>query len=1099
MHCFRSRSHLKLGPREHTSHRTQCSGVWSHLSSAPPHQPKGEHVFSYTVIASTGSVPVAMAAPLASRAPWAALRAARTATDTRAALANLTMQLRGQSGVPLAPPSDARSLHPLLSALRHPETAVEAAVVLHALCGRSDASNYLVRGGAIGPLCEAASYSANYEDGAKLRGWGLAALAALARSVCGEKPGGERSSNAAGGAAIRQKLPEQVLPTLLGALQPSAPAECRAWAADAIATLIRSDVGASALAIRLGVVPLLAQVLESAAAGGGPADAASEASATSALGALGAVVQLTVGRARVLHHPAAAAAQGESEAAARLRSQQQQQQRSHRQPQPIVDSAITLLLFPALAPSTAQFLRRLSTSGGEAAALALLTSPSLPSVLPLLLAGEGAMDDDEYRAAAEEDDEATLDEGTPSKPVRASLVAITSQLLASSSSSAIASTGVVANCIDPSALDALRAAATEVLTRAAGSPRHNATCMLLKAVLSAADAHLPHHRAPSANTAARSAKHVRMAASRCAAEYDDDEDYDYGPAPPPPAPQPPAPGHFIYNCCGGGGAAAAATTAAASFVPPKRSSATKTEAPVADFYGSIAGAAEGWSGADSLTAMWAQARSAGAHSFNAHSRPFNPPHSYAPHHSSRSHHARSSSSSRHEAHSSHSLAASLPDRVQPPKSEEDDDVLSPPSPPQPPRAMDSRFGAVGTAVSSGGAATTTVTSATTLAAAAAVARADRRAEARADAEQRAALERHLLGRALEGCEARAASAAHEAGECREAARSSETRCDAMARAARESDRRAASAETARRVAEKAAEVAEGRASAAERVAASAAKRAKTAVADGQATAGAAVTRAVKEAVATAMADADLAKTAAVSAAQAEAAAAAVVARAEAEREHVEAMEVALTEMENRYRAELVSANEDKQAAEALAAEKCAQLVAAEAARKDVETKTYSQVHDPPHPPLLLLLTPTLHTHPSPSFTLTLHTPPYPYPYPCLLLPLPFPSLPSSSASHPQVREARKAAEAACRSAADAHARARASELAREDAASEHGRLVSYLLAELSTTTMLLTRFETNARAWEAGAQADLLTASSQVAGRGSSSSAAAPILLLAHA
>ena len=237
----------------------------------------------------------------------------------------------------------------------------------------------------------------------------------------------------------------------------------------------------------------------------------------------------------------------------------------------------------------------------------------------------------------------------------------------------------------------------------------------------------------------------------------------------------------------------------------------------------------------------------------------------------------------------------------------------------------------------------------------------------------------------------------------------------------------------------------------------------------------------------------------VAAVRREAAAAAVVARAEAEREHVEAMEVALTEMENRYRAELVSANEDKQAAEALAAEKCAQLVAAEAARKDVETKTYSQVHDPPHPPLLLLLTPTLHTHPSPSFPLTLHTPPYPYPYPCLLLPLPFPSLPSSSASHPQVREARKAAEAACRSAADAHARARASELAREDAASEHGRLVSYLLAELSTTTMLLTRFETNARAWEAGAQADLLTASSQVAGRGSSSSAAAPILLLAHA
>ena len=147
----------------------------------------------------------------------------------------------------------------------------------------------------------------------------------------------------------------------------------------------------------------------------------------------------------------------------------------------IVHAAAQLLLRPSIAPTAAHFLRKLCSAGGPEAANAVLGSAALPAALPLLLAADAPSADSAQDGDFEGGD---LQQEHPAAPIRATLVAVTSMLLSTPtprpalSSSAASSSSVVsggpasskpAADADPAALDALRHAATSVLTRAAGS------------------------------------------------------------------------------------------------------------------------------------------------------------------------------------------------------------------------------------------------------------------------------------------------------------------------------------------------------------------------------------------------------------------------------------------------------------------------------------------------------------------------------------------------------------------------------------------------------------------------------------------------------
>lgn len=982
---------------------------------------------------------------------WAALRAARTTEDMRNALEELAVRCRhtddgGDGTALLAPPSDARSMQPLLSALRHPETAIAAAVVLHALCGRSDAAPYLVRGGALGPLCDAASYTANYSDAQKLRGWATAALAALARSVCGGS--GQGGGGGGSTAALRQKLPEVCLPTLIGGLQPSAPSECRAWAADAVATLIRHDAGASALAIRLNLVPALSHILAAAADGAGATapsssggDAASAAAARSALAALCAVVRLAVGRARVLHGGAL------DELKQANRQAQSSGMRSHTSHHPhivpssptssIVHAAVQLLLRPSIAPTAAHFLRKLCSAGGPEAANAVLGSAALPAALPLLLAADAPSADSEDGDFEGGD----LQQEHPAAPIRATLVAVTSMLLSTptpatgASSSAASSSSVVsggpasskpAADADPAALDALRHAATSVLTRAAGSSAasHTSACRVLKQLLSAIEAEpLPRPRAAakSVMAPAKSAEASAEAGGRPPVTYltskarvwesNDDESDARGPraaaleavvSAPAPAAQPSSSSRLIDG--------PSSFSSAASRPNEARH--------VANIYSSLRDAAVGWDGADSLAAHWSRA--------NAGNLP-SPRRLRTMETSTAS--ATGADSGSHSPGPAVRTAADLP---------------------------------LPNVAHAG------LDPATTSAAQLAAAAAARRTEKRVQEERRATLERTLLAKALEGCEARAAAAAEDAAESRAMVREAEARCDLMGRASREAERRANNAESAQRLAERGVDAAEERSAAAERVAAAARTKAERAKEEAAAGAEAATKRAVKEAVATAVAEADGRKAAAVAAARAEAKAEMTAARAEWERQATAKVEAAVEACEERHRLEVNAERERRvdleaalEAAEARAAETEGKLAAlAERSRaKDAEEEATRRADAAKEvmAEMAAAELDALRSHLEAE---------------CAAKVARAEELrrEAEAKSHGQVREARKAAEAACRSAADAHARARASELAREDAAAEHSRLLGYLTEELETTRSLLVSAAACAEAYEAEAR-----------------------------
>ena len=782
-------------------------------------------------------------------------------------------------------------------------------MVLHALCARAEAASLVVRAGFVAPLCVAATSSEGRadDDAHKLRGWALAALAALAHSTA--------SGTAA---SVRPKLAEACLPTLIGALQRSTPDDCRAWAADAVAGLVRADSAATATAVRLGLTPLLANVLSAAVTGGsggssGQSVETSHAAARAALAALCEVVQLQVGRSRVLHgaHPDPARA---AEDAGRL--EPAGQPAAH-----IVDAAVALLQAPGLARAAATFLRALCASGGLPAARASLVAPALPAALPLLLAASS--DDD-----AADDLESSLDDGyepyssraapskgsrTPAAPVRAVVVALTAQLLSSNS---VASAYAAAATADggrgpnparkrdapppaslPAALRALRTTARDVHARASASrrPPHRAAAALLETLLAAIDLELTR---ALGNGDIWSAPPAARSASTPAARY-------------------PQPAHGSDFC-------EPIYAAPAAYVP----------APA-------------------------------------------PPQPYA--------------------------AAPQPAASRPPA----------PSVPTPAMLRTS--------------APSTASAPTAALASAALRRAD-------SCEQRAAIEISLLSRALFGCEERAAKAAAGALVSTERAQESDSRCDALGRAARDAERRVSTLETELAASQageeramEAAEAAERRAAAAEvataaavaaavaeaekRLSASAAETMGRAVSAAQDAAAHATTMAVDTATAAAQEAAaaatskavDAAVDAAVSEVRAAAAAAQEAALAEAQRVHSSALAAALEHTRTKQTERLDLAATEVKAAEENATS--AHIIAekAEAARAEMEARSYAQV-----------------------------------------------------------REARKAAEAACRSAADAHARARASECAREEAATEHSRLLGYLDEELKATRSLLAALEERA-------------------------------------
>ena len=109
---------------------------------------------------------------------WSRLRTARTSSDARAALESLTARINATAD---AIPPNTHTLRPLAQHLSQPTTAVEACMVLHAMCSRPDAATLVVRAGFVAPLCDAAT-ARDDDDAAAvtLRGWALAALAALA-------------------------------------------------------------------------------------------------------------------------------------------------------------------------------------------------------------------------------------------------------------------------------------------------------------------------------------------------------------------------------------------------------------------------------------------------------------------------------------------------------------------------------------------------------------------------------------------------------------------------------------------------------------------------------------------------------------------------------------------------------------------------------------------------------------------------------------------------------------------------------------------------------------------------------------------------------
>ena len=97
------------------------------------------------------------------QAAWSRLRSAPHASDARAALESLVARIHA---TPDAVPFDTRSLRPLAHHLTQPQTAVEAAMVLHALCARAEAASLVVRAGFVAPLCEAATSSCHPTKGA---------------------------------------------------------------------------------------------------------------------------------------------------------------------------------------------------------------------------------------------------------------------------------------------------------------------------------------------------------------------------------------------------------------------------------------------------------------------------------------------------------------------------------------------------------------------------------------------------------------------------------------------------------------------------------------------------------------------------------------------------------------------------------------------------------------------------------------------------------------------------------------------------------------------------------------------------------------------
>ena len=360
---------------------------------------------------------------------WALLRTATSVEDTSAVLDSLAARLA--SAQPAVQPPDSRALQAVLAALRNEATSAAAARVLQILCQQH--ASLLIRGGTMAPLCEAAA-SAN----GTVQTCAVSCLAALARSS----------------AAKSLSLPETCLPTLLAALRPSSSLACRAAAANAAVALTEGDTGATAQAVRFGVVPSLADLLESAATADRPSAAEAEALAGATLGLVRAVAQLSVGRARLRSCDNAA----------------------------VLDHVVALLLTPSLSASAAHTCRALCQSGGAPFARRLLLAPSLPAALPLLLTSADA-------------------------PVRAVLLALTAPLLAaptaadaimapegdagSAQGSALGGAGAGSEAAAAASWRALRTTARDVLSRAEASrcPEHRAACVALRATLAVAEAH----------------------------------------------------------------------------------------------------------------------------------------------------------------------------------------------------------------------------------------------------------------------------------------------------------------------------------------------------------------------------------------------------------------------------------------------------------------------------------------------------------------------------------------------------------------------------------------------------------------------------------
>ena len=383
---------------------------------------------------------------------WRALSAAPVPSLTL--LSNLAEQLSNQKTAANLP-LDARSFRALHVALGDNEKAVEAARVLHALASRLDAVPMVVRSGALGSLCAAATRSVSGTT--KLQGWALAALAELVRSGVHES-------------SVRQAMTEACLPVFIGALQPSAPSDCCAWAAEGFAALIASDPGACALGVRLGAVDLLRDCLvrpmdaSPDAVDERQSDHAHDAIDRAILSALGAIAQLAVGRARILSHAE------------------------------VVEAAVALVANAmTLATPAATFIGTLCAADGISAARAVLLTPSFAAALYRLLPSPG------YGARPPTTAGGAGGSGTPAEgssvleAVRSIVHAVTSQLLASPSVSEASDSAAPAPVASaPSALRHLREVTLAVLAGAAASPQpeQRGACTLLRALLSVVEIEL---------------------------------------------------------------------------------------------------------------------------------------------------------------------------------------------------------------------------------------------------------------------------------------------------------------------------------------------------------------------------------------------------------------------------------------------------------------------------------------------------------------------------------------------------------------------------------------------------------------------------------